>query len=155
MKQIHAVNMSAYERLYLAMQVQAKQEQARVNAQQMAGVAAPSQASPTKMMQPSNQQNQFPFQQGQKGPPQSQATPVQAHAQLPQNGMTTPQQQQMMQHRRNSSVRKPEQMTPQPMGPGMTRAITSLGPESAAISLNQTRVWPCASCNEERRAPKH
>ncbi|WPH04359.1 Hypothetical protein R9X50_00724900 [Acrodontium crateriforme] len=121
MKQIHATAISHYERLWFAMRQQAKQEQARVNAHQMAGLGGPPQGSPTKMMQPPNQQSQFPpFQQpGPPGPPQPQATPTQSHAQLPQNGMTTPQQQIMQQQRRRSSVRKPEAMTPQPPGPGM------------------------------------
>lgn len=120
LKQLHQINIVQYERLWYAMRAHQKQEQARVHAHQMAGLGGPTQGSPTKAMQPPNQQNQYSqFQQGQQGQQQqSQATPVQANAQLPQNGMTTPQQQ-MMQHRRSSSLRKPEQMTPQAANPSM------------------------------------
>ncbi|EMD00072.1 hypothetical protein BAUCODRAFT_364513 [Baudoinia panamericana UAMH 10762] len=114
LKQIYHRDIGQYERAYFNMRAQAKQEQARNYAHQMAGLGAPTQSSPTRMMQPPPQQpNTFtPFQQSQQSQPPPQATPVQAHAQLPQNGMATPQQ--IMHHRRNSSVKKPEQLTPQP-----------------------------------------
>lgn len=112
LKQLHANAISQYERLWFAAKQQhSKQEQARMHAHQMAGLGGAEQGSPTKVMPGNNQQNQFAqYQQAQQQ--QMQATPVQANAQLPQNGMATPQQQ-MLQHRRNSSLRKPEQMTPQ------------------------------------------
>lgn len=116
LKQIYAANVGGYERMWLIRKAQQKQELARQHAHQMAGVGGPSQASPTRSTQGPNQQQQFsPFQQGPHGQQQPHQTPVQANASLPPNGMSTPQQQ-MMQHRRNSSVRRPEQMTPHNMG---------------------------------------
>ncbi|KAK4549116.1 hypothetical protein LTR36_007572 [Oleoguttula mirabilis] len=126
LKQLYIMHIANYERMWYTARAQAKQEQARVHAHQMAGLGGPAQASPTKTMQPPSQQNQYSqFQQGQHAQPQPQATPVQANAQLPQNGMSTPQQ--MLQHRRNSSIRKPEQMTPQTA----TQAMTAPSPHSA------------------------
>lgn len=107
LRQIFSQNLSGYERIWLSKRAQQKQQQARMNAHQMAGLG-PAQPSPTRVMQPPNQQNQF-----QPGAAPTQATPVQANAQLAQHGMNTPQQ--MMHHRRSSSsIRKPDQMTPQP-----------------------------------------
>ena len=126
LKQTFMANMGAYERLWQLRKAQQKQEMARQQAQQMAGVGGPTQSSPTRSMQVPNQPNQFQqFQQGPPGQQQPHATPVQANAQLPQNGMSTPQQQ-MMQHRRNSSVRRPEQMTPH----GMGQPVTAPSPHS-------------------------
>ena len=134
LKQLHAANIAQYERLWFAARAQQKQQAAQMHAHQMAGLGGPTQASPTKTMQPPNQQNQYPqFQQGQQGQPQPQATPVQTNASLPQNGMTTPQQQ-MLQHRRNSSLRKPEQMTPQAGG----QAITAPSPHSAGKTAQRS-----------------
>lgn len=131
LKQLHATTIAQYERMWFAMRTQHKQEEARKYAHQMAGVGGPVQGSPTRTMQPSNQQPAFPqFQQGQQGQPQPQATPVQANAQLPQNGITTPQQQ-MLQHRRNSSLRKTDQMTPQ-------AAITAPSPHSAGKAAQRS-----------------
>ncbi|KAK3718705.1 hypothetical protein LTR37_004922 [Vermiconidia calcicola] len=125
LKQLHHTTMSQYERLWFAMRAQQKQETARMHAHQMAGLGGLPQGSPGKTMQaPAQQQNQYAqFQQSQQGQPQAQATPVQQSAQLPQNGMTTPQQQ-MMRHRRDSSLRKADQMTPQ-------AAVTAPSPQSA------------------------
>ena len=132
LKALHYNCIFDYERMWFAARAHQKQEQARAHAHQMAGFGAP-QGSPTKM-QPPNQQNQFPqFQQNQQGQPQPQATPVQTNAQLPQNGMATPQQQ-MLQHRRNSSLRKPDQMTPQAGAPSMTAP----SPQSAGKSLQRS-----------------
>ncbi|KAK5173010.1 uncharacterized protein LTR77_003132 [Saxophila tyrrhenica] len=116
LKQLHNHAIGYYERAWFAARQQggqaSKQEQARMHAHQMAGVGGPDQASPTKMQAGMQQSQLAQFQQNQQQ--QAQATPIQANAQLPQNGMVTPQQQQqMLQHRRNSSLRKPEQMTPQ------------------------------------------
>ena len=125
LKQLHATSVAQYERLWFAMRAQQKQDIARQHAQQMAGFGGPPQGSPTRM-QPPNPQNQYSqLQQSQQGQSQPQATPVQSNAQLPQNGMTTPQQQ-MMQHRRNSSLRKVDQMTPQ----AGRQAITAPSPHS-------------------------
>ncbi|KAK4497279.1 hypothetical protein PRZ48_011729 [Zasmidium cellare] len=115
-KMMHARDIGQYERLWFQMKMQQKQEQARMHAQQMAGFSG-QQGSPTKSMQP-GQASQFPqMQQGQQNQQQPQSTPVQANASLPQNGTSTPQQimgaAAAMHHRRNSSLRKPEQMTPQ------------------------------------------
>jgi SWI/SNF chromatin-remodeling complex subunit SWI1 len=112
LKELHSRAIVQYERMWFQMkQQQTKQQEARMHAHQMAGLGGPEQASPTKMPQNSAQQSQLAqFQQSQQQQPQS--TPVQANAQLPQNGMSTPQQQ-MLQHRRSSSLRKPDQMTPQ------------------------------------------
>ena len=129
LKQLHLLNCSQYESLWYAMREQQKHtEQGRNYAHQM----ATGQASPTKTMQQPNQQQQYAqFQQGQQRQPQPQATPVQANAHLPQNGMSTPQQQ-MLQHRRNSSLRKPEQMTPQAGGP---QSMAAPSPQSAAKAM--------------------
>jgi SWI/SNF chromatin-remodeling complex subunit SWI1 len=134
LKQLHNHAIAQYERMWFAAKQAAnKQEQARMHAHQMAGLDGPTQASPTKMMQGGNQPNQFgQYQQNQQPPPQ--ATPVQANAQLPQNGMSTPQQQ-MLQHRRNSSLRKPEQMTPQQAG-GQGVAVAS--PHSTAKAAQRS-----------------
>lgn len=113
-KQIHTSYILSYEKLWFQMKMQQKQAAARANAQQMAGFSGPqAQQSPTKMMQNPGQSNQF--QQMQHNQQPSHGTPVQANASLPQNGMSTPQQMMgaAMHHRRNSSMRKPEQMTPQ------------------------------------------
>ncbi|KAK5135033.1 hypothetical protein LTR08_005693 [Meristemomyces frigidus] len=119
LKQIFIMYIASYERMYYAAKAQAKQEQARMHAHQMAGLGGPSQASPTKTMQPPNLHNPYnQVQQGQQAQQPPQVTPVQAHAQLPTNPLATPQQ--MLQHRRNSSIRKPEQMTPQANTPAMT-----------------------------------
>ncbi|KAK5125224.1 hypothetical protein LTR85_000900 [Meristemomyces frigidus] len=124
LKQLYIMHIANYERMWYTARAQAKQEQARIHAHQMAGLGGPPQASP-KTMQPPNQQNQYnQFQQGQHGQQPPQATPVQANAQLPQNGMSTPQQ--MLQHRRNSSIRNPEHMTPQPAA----QAISAPSPHS-------------------------
>lgn len=130
LKQLHVNTLSDYERLWFAMRAQQKEQQARVHAHQMAGLGGP-QASPTRMMQPPNQQNQH--QQFQHNQPQPQATPVQASAQLPQNGMATPQQQ-MLQHRRNSSLRKTDQMTPQ----AGSQSMTVPSPQSAGKVLQRS-----------------
>ena len=130
LKQLHALNIGQYEKLWFAMRAQQKQEVARGYAHQM----ATGQASPSKAMQPMNQQSQYPqFQQNQQSQPQPQATPVQQNAQLPQNGMSTPQQQ-MLQHRRNSSLRKPEQMTPQ----AGSQAMAVPSPQSATKTLQRS-----------------
>lgn len=130
LKQLHAMNIGQYEKLWFAMRAQQKQEVARGYAHQM----ATGQASPTKAMQQTNPQSQYPqFQQNQQSQPQPQATPVQANAQLPQNGMSTPQQQ-MLQHRRNSSLRKPEQMTPQ----AASQAMAMPSPQSANKALQRS-----------------
>lgn len=133
-KHIYASNVSAYEAMYMNMRTKQKQEQARMHAHQMAGFSGPTQGSPQpRMMQPpqTNQYQQQQFQQGQQpeaaAPPppppvmNTQTTPVPNSAQLPQNGMVTPQQmmgpQAQLQHRRESSVgsvRKSEQTPQQP-----------------------------------------
>ena len=123
-KQIYARDVSSYERAWFNMRSQQKQEQARMHAHQMAGLGGPTPSTPSRPMQPPNQQQYNQFAQNQQGQQQPHATPVQARAQLPQNGMATPQQ--MMQHRRNSSVRKPEQMTP-----GGPQPVTAPSPGSA------------------------
>ncbi|KAH9825855.1 ARID/BRIGHT DNA binding domain [Teratosphaeria destructans] len=88
LKQLYTLSISAYERMYIQAQSQRKQYAARAHAQQMAGVTAPPQTSPTRMMQPQSQPNQFnQFNQGQQGQPMPPPTPSQAHAQLPPNGM--------------------------------------------------------------------
>lgn len=116
LKQLHSVVIGSYERMWFQARMNQKQNEARMHAQQMAFNGQPQQ-SPTKMMQPQGQQNQYQqFQQTQQA---AQSTPVQANASLPQNGMSTPQQMMTnaansLHHRRNSSLRKPEQMTPQP-----------------------------------------
>lgn len=121
LKNIHQAAISHYERMWFQMKMQQKQEQARMHAQQMAGFSGPQQQppqqSPTKMMPGQSQQNQYQqqLQQMAQSQQQPQGTPVQANASLQQNGMSPPQQQMAaMHHRRNSSIRKPEQMTPQP-----------------------------------------
>lgn len=126
-RRIHGNDIAQYERLWFTMRAQQKQEQARIHAHQMAGLGGPQQSSPNKMMQLQNQQSAYAQmqQQAQQSQPQPQATPVQANAQLPPNGMTTPQQ--MMQHRRNSSVRKSEQMTPQ----AGNQVVNAASPHSA------------------------
>lgn len=118
LRQCHSRDISQYERLWVARLAQQKQEVARMHASQMAGMGGPPQASPTRQMQGTNQPNPY-FQPPQQNQAQAQAqsTPVAANAQLPQNGMITPQQQQMLQHRRSSSVRRPDQPTPQPGAP--------------------------------------
>lgn len=126
LKQLYHMHIANYERMWYTARAQAKQEQARVHAHQMAGLGGPAQASPTKTMQPPNQQTQYnQFQQSPHAQQPPQATPVQANAQLPHNGMSTPQQ--MLQHRRNSSVRKQEQMTPQ----AAPQPLTAPSPHSA------------------------
>lgn len=128
LRQLHANNIAQYERFYIAASLQAKQDKARRQAQEMAGVAGGMQGSPTRTAQTPTQQAQYSqYQQNQQGQPQPEPTPVQANAQLPQNGMATPQQQQMLQHRRASSVRRPEQMTPQAGG----QSLTAQSPMSA------------------------
>ncbi|QIX01322.1 hypothetical protein AMS68_006839 [Peltaster fructicola] len=119
-KNVFISSVALYEKAWMTAKVSQKQEQARLHAQQMAGgFGTPPQSSPTKMMPPAVQANQqqafnaqFPqAQQPQATPqPSAQATPVAAHASLPQNGATTPQAMQGL-HRRNSSMRKQE--TPQ------------------------------------------
>ncbi len=133
LKQLHSHAIGHYERLWFTAKQQAsKQEQARMHAHQMAGVGGPDQGSPTKTMPTGMQQSQLAqYQQSQQQQPQ--ATPVQASAQLPQNGMSTPQQQ-MLQHRRNSSLRKPEHMTPQ----GVAASITAASPASAGKAVHQS-----------------
>ncbi|PIA97064.1 hypothetical protein CB0940_05590 [Cercospora beticola] len=116
LKNVHTTAIAGYERIWFQQKMQQKQQEARIHAQQMAFNGQPQQ-SPTKMMQPPGQQNQF--QQLQQNQQVQQGTPVQANASLPPNGMSTTPQQMMgsaagMHHRRNSSLRKPEQMTPQP-----------------------------------------
>ncbi|EME40018.1 hypothetical protein DOTSEDRAFT_137534 [Dothistroma septosporum NZE10] len=138
LKSLYAVNITQYERMWVQMKLSQKQEAARMHAQQMAGYSGPQQ-SPTKMMPPQGQQNQYQqFQQAQQNQQPPQSTPVQAHASLPQNGMSTPQQMTggaTALHRRNSSVRKPEQMTPQAAAnPGATAsplAVKNQRPPSA------------------------
>ncbi|KAK3105464.1 hypothetical protein LTR53_018385, partial [Teratosphaeriaceae sp. CCFEE 6253] len=111
-KQLYMRDIGQYEKAWFNMRAQHKQEQARMHAHQMAGLGGPTPSTTNRTMQPTPQQIQYnAFQQAQQNQQPPQVTPVQAHAQLPQNGMTTPQQ--MMQHRRNSSMRKVEQMTPQ------------------------------------------
>lgn len=126
MKRIHVTAIQQYERLWFQMKMQQKQEQARVHAQHMAGFSGGQQQSPTQTMQP-GQPNQFAqqLQQAQQNQQQPHSTPIQANASLPQNGTSTPQQMvgaaAAMHHRRNSSLRKPEQMTPQAVAqPGAT-----------------------------------
>ena len=132
LKQLHAHAITQYERMWFAAKQQAsKQEQARMHAHQMAGVGGMDQASPTKTIPNNQQSNQFAQYQQQNQP---QATPVQTNAQLPQNGMTTPQQQ-MLQHRRNSSLRKPEQMTPQAMGQS---SMPAPSPHSAGKAVQRS-----------------
>ena len=119
LKQIFIMYIASYERMYYTAKAQQKQEQARMHAHQMAGLGGPVQASPTKTMPPPNPHNPYhQLQQTQQAAQPPQVTPVQAHAQLPPNVLSTPQQ--MLQHRRNSSIRKPEQMTPQPTAPALT-----------------------------------
>lgn len=128
LRNLFIMYIAGYEQRFAQMKAQQKQEQARVHAHQMAGLGGPPQSSPTKMMPPQGQPNQYNhFQQGQ--PPQQppQVTPVQAHTQLLQNGMATPQQ--MMHHRRNSSVKKPEQTTPQAADQGVTASSPHAGPK--------------------------
>ena len=119
LKQIHSMYIAGYERTYIHARNQAKQEQARQQAHQMAGFDPPAQGSPTRTMQPPPQQNQYnQLQQNQQRQQMPQTTPVQANAQIPQNGMSTPQQMMggagTIHHRRNSIMRKPDQMTPAP-----------------------------------------
>nr|POE48743.1 swi/snf chromatin-remodeling complex subunit sol1 [Quercus suber] len=123
MRQLFAQTLGTYERVWLSVRSQHKQEQARMHAQQMAGLG-PAQASPTRPMQPPNPQNQPP-----------QATPVQAHAHLAQNGSMTPQQQQQQQqmahHRRgSSSLRRPDPMTA-PLAHQATMAPSPRAPPDA------------------------
>ncbi|KXT16423.1 hypothetical protein AC579_5116 [Pseudocercospora musae] len=118
LKNIHQSAISHYERMWFQMKMQQKQEAARMHAQQMAGFSNPQQQqSPAKMMPGQGQTNQYQQQLQQMQQQAQQGTPVQANASLPQNGMSTPQQMMnstaAMHHRRNSSARKPEQMTPQ------------------------------------------
>ncbi|KAK4611945.1 SWI/SNF chromatin-remodeling complex subunit sol1 [Fulvia fulva] len=151
LKSLYAVNIAQYERMWLQVKMQQKQEAARIHAQQMAGFSG-QQQSPTKMMPPSGQQNQYQqFQQAQQSQQPSQTTPVQAHASLPQNGMSTPQQ--MMGgaaalHRRNSSVRKPDQMTPQAAAtPGTTASPLAVKPQRPA-SVKQESSGPVMKSEE-------
>ncbi|KAK0858480.1 hypothetical protein LTS16_022055 [Friedmanniomyces endolithicus] len=129
LKQLYSRDIGIYERAWFNMKAQQKQEQARQHAHQMAGLGGPTTATPNRTMQPTPQQNQYAqFQQAQQAqqaqqPPQ--ATPVQAHSQLPQNGMSP---QQMMHHRRNSSIRKTEHTTPQPSA----QSVTAPSPGSGA-----------------------
>ncbi|KAK5159454.1 hypothetical protein LTS14_002596 [Recurvomyces mirabilis] len=112
LKQLYIRDVGNYERAWFNMKVQQKREQAREHAHQMAGLGGPTPSTPSRTMQPPNQQNQFAqFQQGIQAQQQAQATPVQIPAQLQQNGMSTPEQ--LMHHRRNSSIQRPPQMTPQ------------------------------------------
>ncbi|TKA55686.1 hypothetical protein B0A55_13430 [Friedmanniomyces simplex] len=127
LKQLYIRDIGVYERAWFNMKAQQKQEQARQHAHQMAGLGGPTTATPNRSMQPAPQQNQYAqFQQAQQAQQPPQATPVQAHAQLPQNGMSP---QQMMHHRRNSSIRKPEQMTPQPSAQSVTAPSPGSGPK--------------------------
>ena len=128
LKQIYYSSIMMYERAWMQARASQKQEQARQQAHQMAGFGPPTQASPTKTMQPpGQQQNQYPqFPQGQQNQAQTQATPVQGNVALAQqNGMTTPQQSLggvgTIAHRRNSSmqVKKPDAATPQTAVPGV------------------------------------
>lgn len=116
LKNLHSVAIGAYERMWFQARMSQKQTEARTHAQQMAFNGQPQQ-SPTKMMHPAGHQNQYQ-QQYQPNQQTQQTTPVQANASLPQNGMSTPQQMMGgavgMHHRRNSSLRKAEQTTPQP-----------------------------------------
>jgi SWI/SNF chromatin-remodeling complex subunit SWI1 len=146
-KSLYLATIVPYERMYFQMRSNQKQQVARLHAQQMAGVSGPNQASPTRMMQPQHQQQQQfnQFQQSQQGQPPAHSTPMQANAQLPQNGMTTPQQ--MMQHRRSSSIRKPEQMTPQPGNQPMT-APSPLQKVQRSPSLKQEPGGPVMKSEE-------
>ncbi|CAK3964368.1 ARID BRIGHT DNA-binding domain-containing [Lecanosticta acicola] len=152
-KMIHQRDISSYERLFMQAQMQKKQEAARMHAQQMAGYSNQPQQSPTKMMQIPGQQNQFsPMQQGQQNSQQPQGTPVQANATLPQNGMSTPQHmtgaQANLHHRRNSSLRKPEQMTPQPVQqPGAT-ASPLMNKQQRPPSVKQEPSGPVMKSEE-------
>ncbi|KAF2717376.1 hypothetical protein K431DRAFT_233216 [Polychaeton citri CBS 116435] len=133
MKRIHATSgVAAYEKMWFARQMHAKQEQARMHAQQMAGLGAQPAGSPTKMMQtptqPPTQMPQFNQNQQAQTPQNPQATPVQANIPLPPNGMSTPTQMMgtpLQQHRRNSSLRKPD-MTPQ----AVNQSLTAPSPKS-------------------------
>ncbi|KAK3622907.1 hypothetical protein LTR56_021940 [Elasticomyces elasticus] len=128
LKQIYMRDVAQYERAFFNMRAQQKQEQARMHAHQMAGLGGPTPATPNRSMQQTPQQLQYAqLQQAQQSQQAPQATPVQAHAQLPQNGMSTPQQ--MMHHRRNSSIVKTERMTPQQAAASVTAASPGSGPK--------------------------
>ncbi|SMY28882.1 unnamed protein product [Zymoseptoria tritici ST99CH_1A5] len=114
-------DVGAYERAWTQVRLQHKQDQARMHAQQMAGYGggqqSPTKAIPGPTAQTAYQQQMQQLQQQQQQNPPPQSTPVQANAALPQNGMTTPGQ--LMgpgagqHHRRTSSMRRPDQTTPQ------------------------------------------
>lgn len=147
LKALHATMLSNYERMWFGMRQ--KQEQARMHAHQMAGLGGPAQASPTKMQPPTTQQDQYLAMQraaqlqlqAQQNVPPPQATPVQVSAQLPPNGISTPQQ---LNHRRTNSMNlgKAERMTPQP------------APPSATAPSPQPKVQRSPSVKQEATAPR-
>ncbi|KAF1824904.1 uncharacterized protein K489DRAFT_314503 [Dissoconium aciculare CBS 342.82] len=144
LKQLYMTGIYSYEQLWF--QSKRVQDPARQNQQQVPGGAAPA------LQQGQQQQPQQPQQQPQQSPikttatatgnqpfqqyppsqqnqlPHPQSTPVQSNASLAVNGLTTPQQMMTgpgsLQHRRGSSLRKTDQLTPQP----------ELHPNSAAIA---------------------
>ena len=153
LKMIHQRDISQYERIWMQAKMQQKQQEARMHAQQMAGYSNQPQQSPTKMMQMPGQQNQFQqMQQGQQSQQSIQGTPVQANASLPQNGMTTPQQmmgaQANLHHRRNSSLRKPEQMTPQPGQQPAATASPLMTKQQRPPSVKQESSGPVMKSEE-------
>jgi SWI/SNF chromatin-remodeling complex subunit SWI1 len=134
LKQMYMSGISGYEQLWF--QQKRAQDPARQGQQQMPGGAATglqqAQQQPQQNQQLSQQQpQQSPIKTASNNPPfqqyppsqqnqvqHPQSTPVQSNASLAVNGLTTPQQMMggpgNLQHRRGSSLRKTDQLTPQP-----------------------------------------
>lgn len=101
-------------------------------AQQFPNKSAPTPGPPQQGYQQYPQQAQQQMQQTPNQPP-PQSTPVQTNASLVTNGMSTPQPTMgapgSLQHRRNSSLRKPEQLTP-----GPDNHLSSATPAAATVN---------------------
>jgi SWI/SNF chromatin-remodeling complex subunit SWI1 len=162
LKQMYMSGISGYEQLWF--QQKRAQDPARQGQQQMPGGAATglqqAQQQPQQVQQPTQQQpqqspiktapsnppfQQYPPNQQNQAQQHPQSTPVQSNASLAVNGLTTPQQMMggpgSLQHRRGSSLRKTEQLTPQP----------EIHPNSAAIAAATAAAASSPSANKQQQ----
>ena len=156
LKQIFNREIAFFEQVWI--QRNKKQDPNRPNAQQqMPGMnpgAAPQQSPMKQSPAPPNQANQFTQMQpgAPNQPPHPQSTPVQANASLATNGMTTPQQLMggpgSMAHRRNSSLRKPEPMTPQADPNSIAAASPLLNKQQRPPSVKRESIGPLMKSEE-------
>jgi SWI/SNF chromatin-remodeling complex subunit SWI1 len=165
LKQLYMTGIYTYEQLWF--QSKRVQDPARQNQQQVPGGAAPA------LQQGQQQQPQQPQQQPQQSPikttatatgnqpfqqyppsqqnqlPHPQSTPVQSNASLAVNGLTTPRQMMTgpgsLQHRRGSSLKKTDQLTPQP----------ELHPNSAAIAAATAAAANSPLVNKQQQQQQH